>query len=658
MGQRTPGHVQDMEMDPLIAGAQNFKSRVGAQNFVPLLAVLFIIIIVSSAVYYNSLSNPFQFDDEYYVSGNTSIRDIANIKEGFLRPKLLVRHGWPSGHYRPLVFASYALNYYFGGLNPSGYHLVNLFFHAGSAFLIFLIVKAMFGSRYEVKSSREEIADVIANEAKQSHFQIASHPPGARNDGWTGLKFLATTGRGGFFAALAAALIFLTTPFNSEVVNYITARSSVMCAFFYLLAFYFWIRFRNVVAVATTPYYLASLLFFLLAMLTKEIAITLPMILWLYDLYFVPVKSKVQHIKRLTAYLPFVLSVAIPYLVLRALFWGGVLPRFQRDIMVQLYTEMPVLVKYWRLLVFPVGLSIDHYTTIHRTFFTLPVAGSYALLMAILVLAIWLYNHKSSEWRIVSFFIIWFFVVLLPTTIFPLNTILQENRGYLAAVSFATLAGIFSVKVLRPLLGTRLFIILFSLLIVIYSAGTISRNSVWRDDLSLWNDAIAKGSESVMAYTYLSKSYIGQGEYAKAEELLKKSIKLYPYDFYGHYNLSWVYYRTNRYDEALKEAETALKSLPSSYNTYLNMGLIYYAMGNLDKAIEHYKKSLEFYPDYAEAHFNLGVIYEESGQSDLAATHYNQVIKNERLNRPLARAGSLRLKRLEDKVKNKIAPGP
>ncbi len=107
------------------------------------LTIFLILSVVSGIIYFNSLPNPFQFDDEYYISGNTSIRDIANIKEGFLRPKLLVRHGWPSGHYRPLVFASYALNYYFGGLNPAGYHLVNLLFHVGSAFLIFLMVKAM-----------------------------------------------------------------------------------------------------------------------------------------------------------------------------------------------------------------------------------------------------------------------------------------------------------------------------------------------------------------------------------------------------------------------------------------------------------------------------------------------------------------------------------
>src|SRR3970040_2142661 len=99
---------------------------------------------------------------------------------------------------------------------------------------------------------------------------------------------------GGDVAALASGLIFLVHPFNSEVVNYITARSSVMCTFFYLLAFWVWIRYR-----LRGTYYIASLLFFILAILTKEIAITIPVILWLYDLYFVPVKEKAQHINRL-----------------------------------------------------------------------------------------------------------------------------------------------------------------------------------------------------------------------------------------------------------------------------------------------------------------------------------------------------------------------
>ena len=360
--------------------------------------ILLIITIISGVVYFNSLPNPFHFDDEYYVTGNTYIRELSNIKEAFLQPKMLVRYGWPSGHYRPLVFTSYALNYYIGGLNPIGYHLVNLFFHVGSAFLLFLIVQAMLSSL----DCHCERSEAISN-------QIASGTSPPRND---------AAGRTNVIIAFTSALVFAVHPFNSEVVNYITARSSVMSSFFYLLAFYYWIRFREgrgsqapptYYLLPTTYFYIASLLFFLLGMLTKEVVITLPVVLFLYDLYFVSLKGRDQYIKRLIAYLPFVLAATVPYFILRLFFWGAFLPRFQRSILVQLYTEMPVLIKYLRLLVFPVGLSVDHNTRIYGTFFALPVIASYILLISILLLALWLYTRKSTEWRILSFFIIWFF---------------------------------------------------------------------------------------------------------------------------------------------------------------------------------------------------------------------------------------------------------
>ncbi|MDZ4384367.1 MAG: tetratricopeptide repeat protein, partial [Nitrospirota bacterium] len=237
--------------------------------------------------------------------------------------------------------------------------------------------------------------------------------------------------------------------------------------------------------------------------------------------------------------------------------------------------------------------------------------------------------------------------VFLPTTIFPLNTILQENRGYLSAVSFGVFGGVLFGKVLRQYLGIRSLALFFSLIIIIYSVGTISRNRVWKDGLSLWSDAMAKGSNSLMAYTHLSKEYILRKEYTRGEEVLNKSVKLYPGDFYSHYNLSYVYYKTNRYEEALKEAHTALKIFPSTDVAHVMPGLIYYAMGDLKMAAESYKKAVELNPNNIEAHFNLGVIHETTGQLDQAIGHYREVINHAAWNRELAEAAAKRLRQVE-----------
>src|SRR3972149_8477778 len=154
--------------------------------------VFLLIVILSTLIYANSLSNSFQYDDQVYLEENINIR-TTGILDVFLHPSYLFAPNTATGHYRPLVLLFHVINYRIHGLNPFGYHVVNLAFHIGSAMLLYLIIRAMLG--------------------------------------------------GG--AALTAAIIFAVHPFNSEVVNYITARSSVMSWFFYLLAFFCWVRFRS-----------------------------------------------------------------------------------------------------------------------------------------------------------------------------------------------------------------------------------------------------------------------------------------------------------------------------------------------------------------------------------------------------------------------------
>src|SRR3972149_8187726 len=140
-----------------------------------------LIVSLSIIVYINAFDNGFHYDDEHYIVVNPFLEKLENIPYIFTTPRFYSDDRFFTGHYRPLVYVTYALNKLSGGNNPLGYHVVNLAFHVGSAMLLYLIIRAMLG--------------------------------------------------GG--AALTAALIFAVHPFNSEVVNYITARSSVMSWFFY-----------------------------------------------------------------------------------------------------------------------------------------------------------------------------------------------------------------------------------------------------------------------------------------------------------------------------------------------------------------------------------------------------------------------------------------
>src|SRR3970282_244863 len=109
------------------------------------LAILTFFILLSLGVYFNSLHNDFHYDDLHHIQKNFYIRDIKNIPLFFTEPRTFSALSGIAHHYRPFVMVSYAVNYYFGKLNPMGYHLVNLGLHVGSAFLLFLILESVLG---------------------------------------------------------------------------------------------------------------------------------------------------------------------------------------------------------------------------------------------------------------------------------------------------------------------------------------------------------------------------------------------------------------------------------------------------------------------------------------------------------------------------------
>lgn len=553
------------------------------------ISVLILVAAVSGTVYFNSIDNGFHFDDVHHIVNNTYIRDLGNIPLFFV--DIDTFSAFEAGHYRPLLLASHAINYSLGRLNPAGYHAFNIALHAGAAFLVFLIVHAL--SRV-------------------------------------------------FFIAISAALIFAVHPFNSEAINYISARSSVMSGFFYLLAFYCWIRFRNVAAdvaaglslrprtvqvsqakacgyslrdqgdvprnpetssgqslkVAATSYYIASLLAFFLGMLTKEILITLPIILWLYDLYFVP--SEDRSFKRYTRFLPLYIRytalVVVPYLFLVLVFAGVSVSTGEppRPYYLHLLIETKILVRYLYLLFFPVKLSVEHAVYGVTSIFDWWVLGSITLLLSVIGSSFYLYRRRDHEWQIVSFFILWFFITMLLTTLVRLNAPLQENRGYLASAGFAAFLGIVinrfaQQSIYRTALKTSAIILILGL----YALGTMDRNTIWKDDLTLWLDAVKK----------------------------------YPLAWRAHYHLGKNYEKLNLEGRALKEYRMVLEIKPDFHHARREIGNIFLRNGKTDLAILEFKRASSIKPTDFQNRMDLARAYMKAGQMNLAKNECEKVVE-------------------------------
>ncbi|MCC7202843.1 MAG: tetratricopeptide repeat protein [Nitrospirae bacterium] len=562
------------------------------------LLVLCLFFLIGTGIYWNSLDNPFQYDDQNIVQDNGNIRTLKNLPLFFIKSGMIGANPYEAVHYRPVVVSSYAINYAMGGLNTAGYHIGNLAFHAGSAFLVFLILQAMLGG----------------------------------------------AGSGGILTPLAAGLIFLVHPFNSEAVNYITARFSVMSGFFYLLGFYCWVMFRNIPPFSTVNkvgergiYYAASLLVFILGMLSKEIVITLPIVLWLYDLYFKKNRYSEPDARHSALrilfnwrtyipYLPFVIIFVIPYVVMWFYSPGGVLPHFKRDIFSQILTSLPVLILHWKLFLIPLHLTPVHHVEILRTFWSFPVISSAILLTVYTIIAILLLRSSSRLLKNISFFMLWFFIVLLPTTIIPLNAIFQENRGYLACVSFVVLAGIAIGELDKKMRG-KTGVVLLVFLIVIYSALVIQRNRVWKDDLTLWRDTVQKEPQSPLGYTALGVAYHWRGMYNDAFDAFQKALILGGEDnFIVHDAMARIYMTRKNWDMAAQEFEKALRAFYFKAETHHDLAVAYFRMDRLDLSEKHFREAARLNPGYYKAYYNMGVLYTKEGRLEEAVHAYKQAI--------------------------------
>lgn len=431
-------------------------------------------------------------------------------------------------------------------------------------------------------------------------------------------------------------------------------------------------------------------------MLSKEVLITLPIVLWLYDLYFhrlypapavcskgrpedrpsglsLRLQSTPASVTRYLPpvtylnwrtyipYIPFILIVVVPYIIIRIAAFGKALDPFQRDLATQLMTELPVLVKHWRMFLIPVPLTPFHPVEILKDFWTPAVILSALLLIGYATIAFFLSRRTSRAWRVVSFFMFWFFIVLLPTTIIPLNAIFQENRGYLATVSFAVFAGAVIGEIGRSK-AQQVAVAILILLMLLYAGVTSQRNRVWKDEVTLWEDAAKKaprspevftalgvayrradmynqaidvsrkalelgGHNNFFAHDNLGRIYIDQGKLELAAHELELAIQGYPYKADTRNELGSVYYKQGRFDLAEEQLREAIRLDPGFYRPYYNLGVLYTRLGRIEDAIHAYQDALSRHPGHLRSWLHLGILLDETGRKDEAVEYYRHVIK-------------------------------
>ena len=537
------------------------------------LAIL-LISSISIVLYFNSLNNSFHFDDIPNIVENPHIRNLGDISLFF---KGISSQG---GTPRILTTLSFAINYHFHGSHVLGYHLVNLILHIFCCILAFLVAKALFSLQFEGKEDPDKL---------KTHL----------------LSFLV-------------ALIFVSHPIQVNAVTYIVQRNEGLAAFFYLLSLYLFISGALKKGWKKLPLFLGAGVSFFCSAFSKETGFTLPLTIVLFDLMFI-CRDRKDRLKRLMIYLPLSLILTIYILFFLR---GGVLHLLVEQSKGELIgpwhyflTQANVIIQYFKLLILPLPrwLNVDHEFPLSRSLFEYPTYLSLSFLLLLIALAAYLVKKR----RLISFSLFFFFIVLAPSSsIIPLWDYMVEYRLYLPLLSYglivATALGYLHQLLTRQGLKKTAFGIVSGvsiLLIFFYSVLTIERNHIFRDDLTLWSDAVKKSPNKMRV----------------------------------HHNLGRAYFEGGRVDEAIREGEIALKlstypGLKETVKFVLNLlGAAYFVKGEIDDASRMFQRAIEVDPNFATSYYNMGCIYATQKDKGRALEYLNKAISLDQKYREKAR---------------------
>ncbi|MBI5203389.1 MAG: tetratricopeptide repeat protein [Nitrospirae bacterium] len=573
----------------------------------------FLIAIAGFLVYSNTFNAPFQFDDIDNIIENYNLRDLTNF--------------WPPSGSRWFGFLTFALNYHFGGLNVTGYHIVNLIVHIINALLVYWLVILSFKALQSIPAVIARGQSPRSNPVKSRNSDTEIATPSARND-----KYIA------FFSAL----LFASHPIQTQAVTYIVQRFTSLATMFYLLSLAGYIRSR-LSTLPTTRYtlYAVSLFSAILAMKTKEISFTLPIIIVLYEFMFFEGKFK----KRLLYLIPLLLIMFIIPLSLigtdkpigaaigeirETVQETAEIPRWS-----YLFTQFRVIVTYIRLLFLPINQNLDYDYPLYHSFFNPEVFLSFLFLLTIFSFAAYLLyttRYPLPASRLIAFGIFWFFITLsVESSIIPIRDVIFEHRLYLPVVGIiivfvSATFYILQAMIQNPKRSVSACCLLLATAVIVLSISTYQRNIVWQNEVTLWEDAATKSPEKARVYYNLGKIYSAKGWDDKAIENYQLATRIKPDYIEAHNNLGNAYNKKGWIDKAIEHYQIAILLGPDFIEAHNNIGNAYAAKGWIDKAIEHYWLALRLKPNFIEAHNNLGLAYERKGLLEEAIKEYQTAL--------------------------------
>lgn len=520
---------------------------------------LFLCFIAVVFAYSNSLNASFHWDDYHAIVKNPSIRTFKGALSTFIKPAGF--SFYRVSMIRPISILTYYFNYLADGLNPIGWHIFNLLIHFLNTILVVIL-------------ARELLAKFVSSSLSSAHLEVG---------------------------AVCCGLFFAVHPMQSEAVNYLSARSMLLMASFYLSSLILYFKGQRVF----------SWLLFISALLTREDAVTLP-----FTLLFIEVlialneretmkKDRRIKFKQITYQILSYFGVLGAYLIYRKAVLGE-LASFSlvRSVGENLVLQVWSVGLYQKIIVTAKGISVSHVINKMELISLWWWLCAFTILIEIVVAVLCLKKKP-----LLSFCIGWFFLVPSLSIIIPLNQVASEHRVYLAMFAPCMLGGIFSAYALEkssPYKSGIVVGVLIICLVGILAIITRERNKDWRDERSLWLSALKVYPLNSTAWNRYGLALKDAGDYDGAIYAYKKSLDIEP-SSEAYNNLAVACGLKGDGACAWESIRKSLALAPDNPNAIFNFANMLFSDGKVSEAIEAYKKALKVREFFPEAHRNLAI---------------------------------------------------
>jgi protein O-mannosyl-transferase len=560
----------------------NFKLQ---QKHLAVFIILMLTILIL-AVYWQVQRHQFiDYDDQMYVTGNYRIQSGINFKS--ITDTFTDIH---TSNWHPLTMMSHMLDWQLFGDNAGGHHWTSVIIHIINTILLFLLFRNLTGAIW----------------------------------------------RSAFIAAL-----FAIHPINVESVAWIAERKNVLSTFFWIstMLFYGWY-----VKNPSWKRYLLVILCFALGLMSKPMLVTLPFVLLLLDYW--PLNRtaiNTQNKDRTETALPntdkrykisSLLLEKVPLFVLTAISIGITFYAAQAAKAVAT-TDSALLAKrisnaivsyglYIKKLFWPIDLAAFYPLNFNIPVWHIVLAASLIIIITILACG----YFRQYPYLPVGWF--WYLGTLVPV----IGIVQVGSQAMADRYAYVPCIGLFIIiawggnQILSKIRSTKIFTaIVFISIVIMFTIVSYNQVKIWKNTVTLFEDAIKSNSENYLAYNALGLAAAGQGDYEKALYYYYMALKINPKYELAYNNAGIILSKMGKLSDAIKCYEKAININIRSATSHHNLGIVLMLTNNVAEAISQFNKALELKPDYIDAHNSLGIALLKMGNVQEAIMHFNKALQ-------------------------------